>query len=1050
MCLNDNSATLSARYLSAQLSAMWQNAVECVETEHESAIIDLRSEEYDKHKYKRGLAQWHYGGRRVPKGGISKDSLFFYGSFDEPRLEFVCNHEVVLYLRLKSGHLNHAYPSRANIANFKPYPKDNIPLGGLEVAYRIPFTRRIIEGRDTAVGNGDGRRIQLLTMDLKSAQAVLFSTNDLDRTKREVLNFYLKKYLQFLQNAGHHVLFDLPDFDNDTHRQHIDYSLVSRAFNVPGLQADIEIFGTNIDTINQYLRTTWLDVVSRGFISGPSPDPLANCIYEVRSNTLPSAESHFHITFMPPSIRALCPKEVVFYINISDLDFYGSADFSSAVTHSFKDLKFAFVLDVVQDKTQDITLLQLELGSARFCEHYSTFDFTGEVTFFQQIIKFISEEYLTLLVQYKYHVIFSPQGGFTEEVEFSGISEDEGEWKTVVEASGGVSSKRSTSIVWSEIVRKFSLYSFDHLLAISEESINAMFSSMYTTFSNECLVKWRHTSGNLNAEFRPIKIRLLSNGNALVIFNIDSGSMTLKNGRGTYEFDTWSIAYETRIKMVEHKSITWVDVARERYGRSYIHQIPNVQTVKHIILDFENAVYVGKQSLMPGMWDSDPRSAVARLDSILHFMSGYLKELAYYGHNVIHSIPIFPGQEVFGLTDATFRVISKETVTVANCVQRHTSPVLVVFGMTGGRRMPDRHIPWGFGWVFPRSHGSLCISKEVFLESRLLPSLARINARTTVVPRFPEEDEEEWKVYLTTWDQHRYRKEKSCNWTLLEGNADWLEYGWEHRDEWKYEHSGTQETTDGFSVLCHTKNQLVLPTTFHSALMEIKLKGQSILRVKDIKKQRTKETKANWSATIVIKTDSTGLRVTLSEPVAPYFEHSESEEMWTSFNTDTALKQHLPKIIDVESALSDLRQLLEGSWRWGSAGLGTYTLASPVFTRTGDLIFQLRQTYGGVQSVIGSELMQYGRRSLSNISAEYKTGKSVIGNGNGYLEATTTTIRSQPMSVHQMERSTSSETGSLLSVEEEDLAFIAGGGITTGVKVVNQVRVGTALQEGFH
>lgn len=150
------------------------------------------------------------------------------------------------------------------------------------------------------------------------------------------------------------------------------------------------------------------------------------------------------------------------------------------------------------------------------------------MTFFQQIIKFISEEYLTLLVQYKYHVIFSPQGGFTEEVEFSGISEDEGEWKTVVEASGGVSSKRSTTIVWSEIVRKFNLYSFDHLLAISEESINAMFSSMYTTFSNECLVKWRHTSGNLNAEFRPIKIRLLSNGNALVIFNIDSGSMTLK------------------------------------------------------------------------------------------------------------------------------------------------------------------------------------------------------------------------------------------------------------------------------------------------------------------------------------------------------------------------------------------------------------------------------------------------------------------------------------------------------------------------------------------
>lgn len=121
--------------------------------------------------------------------------------------------------------------------------------------------------------------------------------------------------------------------------------------------------------------------------------------------------------------------------------------------------------------------------------------------------------------------------------------------------------------------------------------------------------------------------------------------------------------------------------------------------------------------------------------------------------------------------------------------------------------------------------------------------------------------------------------------------------------------------------------------------------------------------------------------------------------MWTSFNTDIALKQHLPKIINVEGVLSDLRQLLEGSWKWAAAGLGTYTLASPVFTRTGDLILQLRQTYGGVQSVIGSEFMEYSRRSLSNISAEYKAHKNATigngnGNGNGYLESTTSEFQS--------------------------------------------------------
>ncbi len=57
------------------------------------------------------------------------------------------------------------------------------------------------------------------------------------------------------------------------------------------------------------------------------------------------------------------------------------------------------------------------------------------------------------------------------------------------------------------------------------------------------------------------------------------------------------------------------------------------------------------------------------------------------------------------------------------------------------------------------------------------------------------------------------------------------------------------------------------------------------------------------------------------------------------------LKRHLPNVINIDAVLSELRTALEGNWHWAAAALGTYNLASPVFTKNGDLIVQLRQIY---------------------------------------------------------------------------------------------------------
>jgi hypothetical protein len=34
----------------------------------------------------------------------SKEDLSFFATFDAPRIEFVCNHEVFLHLKMKEGH----------------------------------------------------------------------------------------------------------------------------------------------------------------------------------------------------------------------------------------------------------------------------------------------------------------------------------------------------------------------------------------------------------------------------------------------------------------------------------------------------------------------------------------------------------------------------------------------------------------------------------------------------------------------------------------------------------------------------------------------------------------------------------------------------------------------------------------------------------------------------------------------------------------------------------------------------------------------------------
>lgn len=110
MCHDGNSAPLSVRYLNSQLSALWENALECVKSTKENSW-DVRSEKYEKSKYTRALAQFHYYGRKAPKpqGSPSSVDFFFYATFGRPEIRFVCNHDAVLFVKIEKGHVNLEY-----------------------------------------------------------------------------------------------------------------------------------------------------------------------------------------------------------------------------------------------------------------------------------------------------------------------------------------------------------------------------------------------------------------------------------------------------------------------------------------------------------------------------------------------------------------------------------------------------------------------------------------------------------------------------------------------------------------------------------------------------------------------------------------------------------------------------------------------------------------------------------------------------------------------------------------------------------------------------
>lgn len=172
----------------------------------------------------------------------------------------------------------------------------------------------------------------------------------------------MQSYLDFLEHAGHHVLFDLPDFDDDKYSPTIDYSVSTTLKEVEQLCGDELVHGRDLCEINDFLYKQWLSVARS--IDSPK-DMVSLCLAEMSSRWLHNAvtEHQFHIRFGAPKVRALCSREAIITFKVEKIAFFLGGEDSAPEQYSGWEI--SFVVDVDEEKECEgaVTNLKLDLSS---------------------------------------------------------------------------------------------------------------------------------------------------------------------------------------------------------------------------------------------------------------------------------------------------------------------------------------------------------------------------------------------------------------------------------------------------------------------------------------------------------------------------------------------------------------------------------------------------------------------------------------------------------------------------------------------------------------
>ncbi|PCH38353.1 hypothetical protein WOLCODRAFT_115316 [Wolfiporia cocos MD-104 SS10] len=1007
MCVGENCAPQAVHYMNAQLAALHDNAVACLK-DHDPA-----HKPQDQTRYSHALAEYAY----IDPHSKGHHKMF-QASFDKPQLEFICNHDAILRLRIKKGYYRLDYTKASSVTYSD---KDRLQMfSDAELAYRIPFDQRSIAGKDSKIGN-HANLIQLIVLNLTKAQ--LISAEPAVVIGREALTFYLSQYLSFLQQAGNHVLFSLPDFDDDRYRLTTDYSLMGAH-----VLAIDEVYGIAVDKINAYLSSVWLKAsMLAGGLTGQASDWKTTCIAEFRSTwTLDaSAETHFHLKLGAPRIKPICSREAVLYFTVDEVTFYDSADFEAAPSQRYTGWEIALLVDLIHEVEADgqITRCKIDMTTARLYHQFCAFTGLDEhdeiaLTFCSRLVEFFSGEYLDILETVDFHVVYFYDTrwpvvttiGSESEIEIDSVIDvetfDEKEsWSLTTPET------RSTHIAeWKETITRCDMLGFDQITAVSQSTINVHYKTLRNLAleSNgaeyfSALSSWTYDQ-YFHSTFRSLAVRLLSNGRAIVWVRMKHGWLkTLRNWlpwseSEKYHFEGWHLAFEVEIKKCTHSSLDVSETFLNKYKDSLIwkeHGDRSDRILEHIYLDLRNAEFLHEFSGFDGLFHAHDVRPIDKVQAVVHYLKNhYFPHLASQGVNILHTVPVYKAGLAlpsYALTSIAWHVYSKAEIT------RHTwsqvsavaEPAIVIVGVTGSRTLPATRLEYSANWVVrvskTISYGTVSIARSVFMEERLLKLLSRVNSLTTIIPLFSGIDNGVWKLELTTWAEHDWRKGSACNWKPLAEANGVKKYIWQHRDGWSYEHEGTGDVANGtYSVSCLTRNFIELPNASRQRSLDIKIWGEVELEMSfsSGNQRGSAKSTARWNALVSLRSDIGGLKVNVSGSLVPTIDRTAivGESPAAKFTDPyTHLKAHLPGTVDLEAVVQELRTF-EGVWHYGYIGLQAYCLANPVFDLKGDVMFELRP-----QALQVAQSAAAARRQVSTSSSRVRPARTNISRGSSFF-----------------------------------------------------------------
>lgn len=189
MCVGENCARQAASYVKAQLSTLYKNAVDCLQlhdpyqkpADKSSVSIFLRVYVV--------LLTWTL----VPGSSHALREFTYYSSrrkpllqvtFGEPRLEFICNHDVTLHLNIETATFMLDDSKSVAVASGKYVSKpgrraadtltlrcrDRVQVENVTLAFRVPFCTRRLDATELKYNNGQNP-LQLIILDYTSTYA---------------------------------------------------------------------------------------------------------------------------------------------------------------------------------------------------------------------------------------------------------------------------------------------------------------------------------------------------------------------------------------------------------------------------------------------------------------------------------------------------------------------------------------------------------------------------------------------------------------------------------------------------------------------------------------------------------------------------------------------------------------------------------------------------------------------------------------------------------------------------------------------------------------